>query len=177
MNAKPLEDFSRLNGTHGLGTIETTRGALVKAFGEPQYEELSGDKTTVEWDIEFEDGTIATVYDYKREDGGYYDGKGVLLDDFTEYDFSIGGNDPKAVELVKEALSKVPDMPKITSRRKEVQAIEYRLTFEINGEEWNWIGYLADNFSGSDWYFNGEPATDPEWAEDLDLFSLADDAE
>jgi hypothetical protein len=36
---------------------------LVEVFGEP---EGGGDKTTAEWALEFEDGTVATIYDWKE---------------------------------------------------------------------------------------------------------------
>jgi len=36
---------------------------LVAVFGEP---EGGGDKTTVEWCLAFEDGTVATIYDWKE---------------------------------------------------------------------------------------------------------------
>lgn len=107
MNAKPITDWNKLVGTHGQGTIETTRGALVRAFGEPQFEELTGDKISVEWSIEFEDGTIATIYDWKRYGSGYYgedEEDAELLGDNEPYDYSIGGESKKAYELVVQAL-------------------------------------------------------------------------
>lgn len=163
-------------GTSGQGQVLTTRGALVKAFGEPHYEEISGDKTTIEWDLEFEDGTIATIYDYKREGGGYYagDNGGELLDDFEEYEFYIGGHDKRAVDLVKEKLAEITELPKITERKKVVLALEYHLTFKIGEDEWTWVGYFNDSHTGDYWYLNGKPASQPEWAEDLDLYELAD---
>lgn len=36
---------------------------LIEAFGEPTFR--YGDKVEAEWVIEFADGTLATVYDYK----------------------------------------------------------------------------------------------------------------
>lgn len=100
MNARPLKDLNKINGTYLQGELVTTRKALVRAFGEPQFEELSGDKTSIEWLLEFEDGTIATIYDYKREGSGYYGEEGELLADDEEYDYHIGGADLRALELV-----------------------------------------------------------------------------
>jgi hypothetical protein len=52
-----------INGTGLQGKIVTTYDKLVAVFGEP--DERNGDKTTVEWHLRFEDGTVASIYDWK----------------------------------------------------------------------------------------------------------------
>ena len=53
---RPLDPFI-------LGMVEATYDKLVSLFGEP---EITGhDKTQVEWAIEWSDGTISTIYDWK----------------------------------------------------------------------------------------------------------------
>ena len=52
-----------INGTCLQGYIETTYDELVSVFGEPTT--LKGDKVTVEWKIQFSDGTVASIYDWK----------------------------------------------------------------------------------------------------------------
>jgi len=52
------------NMTSRVGYVETYYHRLVEVFGEP--DSLGGDKTTCEWCLEFEDGTIATIYDWKE---------------------------------------------------------------------------------------------------------------
>ena len=52
-----------VNGTSLQGHITTTYAELVEKFGEPNC--FGGDKTTVEWALEFGDGTVATIYDWK----------------------------------------------------------------------------------------------------------------
>ena len=51
------------NGTSLQGYVQAYYHQLVEVFGEP---EAGGDKTTVEWCLEFEDGTVATIYDWKE---------------------------------------------------------------------------------------------------------------
>lgn len=85
-------------GTFLQGYIETTRAELTKAFGAPtEYEE--GDKVTIEWGIQFEDGTIATIYDWKRYELG-------TPTDPEFISYNVGGLTPRALELVKSFLFK-----------------------------------------------------------------------
>ena len=85
-------------GTFLQGHIETTRAELTRVFGEPtHYEE--GDKVTLEWGILFEDGTIATIYDWKRYELGTPTDPEVLQ-------WHIGGLTARAVDLVKSSISK-----------------------------------------------------------------------
>jgi len=92
--------FTRTEETAGTwlqGSVLTTRAKLTNAFGEPiQYEENDG-KVTIEWGIKFEDGTIATIYDWKRYELGT-----PSEDELITY--NIGGFVPQAVDLVLKAL-------------------------------------------------------------------------
>lgn len=94
-----------LNGSHLQGYVETTFAKLEKVFGPSQGE---GDKTTQNWVLEFEDGTIATIYDWKT----YSTPKG-------RFEWHVGGFDKKAVELVEQAIQgsheKVDNFPESTS--------------------------------------------------------------
>lgn len=56
------KDRSKANGTSLRGYIYTTYDNIVEHFGEPEH--TSG-KTNVEWLIEFDDGLVATLYDWK----------------------------------------------------------------------------------------------------------------
>jgi hypothetical protein len=78
-----------VNGTSLQGYMQAYYHQLVVVFGEP---EGGGDKTTVEWCLSFEDGTVATIYDWKE-----YDTPTGL------YRWHIGGRSPKAVDRVKRA--------------------------------------------------------------------------
>jgi hypothetical protein len=47
--------------------IRTTVNSLVKALGEPRWEDNSGDdKVNFEWNCETEDGDVFTIYDWKE---------------------------------------------------------------------------------------------------------------
>ena len=87
------------SGTHLQGRVEVSYEKLVGIFGEP----MEGDeyKVDAEWLLEFEDGTVATIYNYK--DGKSYDAIGGLE---TEYivDWHIGGMENKVVSRIKELL-------------------------------------------------------------------------
>jgi hypothetical protein len=68
----------------------TTYKRLVKCFGKPLGPSADG-KVDVEWAILFEDGTFATIHNYKT--GPEYLGKnGIPVDQITEW--SIGGYTP-----------------------------------------------------------------------------------
>ena len=79
------------NGTSLKGYVTATYAELVATFGEP---EAGGDKTTAEWALEFEDGTVATIYDWKTYE--------TPLD---TYAWHIGGRDYMAVERIYEAMN------------------------------------------------------------------------
>jgi hypothetical protein len=92
------------NGTSLQGSIVTTYAELVQVFGQPDYgPDADMDKTTCEWALQFEDGTIATIYDWKTRGTPY-----------GQYDWHIGGSSgffggdagagQRAVEYVTEAI-------------------------------------------------------------------------
>ena len=63
----PLDDQSRLNGSHKVGDLDLSFEKLIGTFGEPNLGS-DGYKTDVEWGIELDDGTIASIYNYKNHD-------------------------------------------------------------------------------------------------------------
>ena len=93
MEIKRTEEIA---GTSLMGYTETTRAELVRAFGEPVEYGL-GDKVTIEWGLEFPDGEIATIYDWKR----YEKGSPKLNE---SYPYHIGGHTNRALLLVEQAL-------------------------------------------------------------------------
>ena len=64
----------KFDGTHLQGRMYATRRELTEVFGEPfDYTDGSVDsdgKVTTEWLIEFEDGVLTTIYDWKRYESG-----------------------------------------------------------------------------------------------------------
>ena len=81
------------------GYVRATMRELHTAFGEPTFF-YPGDKVTVEWRVRFENGTFATIYDYKRYDDGVPD-----MDEVYEY--HVGGANDNSLILVLDAVMKV----------------------------------------------------------------------
>lgn len=91
MQAIVLDYWSdKVNGSHLQGSTCTTFATLTELLGKGLG---GGDKTTQEWVIEFSDGTVATVYDWKE----YSTPRGL-------YDWHIGGKSRKAVQYVEDLL-------------------------------------------------------------------------
>jgi len=90
------EYTNEANMTSLQGYIDSTYQQLVRLFGEPN----DGDdyKVQKEWVLKFEDGTIATIYDYKMGDCYNGSGEGVHYSDVT--DWHIGGHNETALNHV-----------------------------------------------------------------------------
>jgi len=69
---------------------------LVETFGEPTFKG-DMDKISVEWCLEFEDGTVATIYDWETPFKAVHNRL-----------WHVGGFSYKAHELVREALDFSP---------------------------------------------------------------------
>ena len=89
------------NGTCLQGYADATYDALVAAFGEP----TTGDEYKVDWEwvVRFDDGTVATVYNWKN--GPNYCGPVAGKKATQITDWHIGGNDPRAITLVGGVLA------------------------------------------------------------------------
>ena len=88
------------NGTSLQGEINVSYQKLIELFGEPTPSDEY--KSDAEWEIEFEDGTIATIYNWKN--GKNYLGEnGSDVEDIRNW--HIGGFNKKAVELVEEIIN------------------------------------------------------------------------
>jgi hypothetical protein len=90
-----MKQTNKTDGTSFQAHLESSYGNLVYHLGNPHItakENVDG-KTDAEWNFEFTDGTIATIYNYK--DGKNYLGeKGKAVEDITVW--HIGGFDKKA---------------------------------------------------------------------------------
>lgn len=84
------KDYAAANGTSLCGYINTTFAHLEAVLGAPIE---GGDKTTAEWVIVFEDGTVATVYDWK-----------LSSTPLGLYNWHVGGRDASAVDKVGDLL-------------------------------------------------------------------------
>lgn len=97
------QDIIDASGTHFLGTISISYYELLKRFGEP----TDGDYYTMDasWSIRFEDGTVATIYNYKN--GKNYNGPvGIPVEEI--YNWNIGGHEPKALDYIIDLLMNKP---------------------------------------------------------------------
>lgn len=92
-----------INGTSLQGEIVTTRAEIEAVFGQPTYStQDEWEKVTTEWDITFSDGTVATIYDWKRYEMG-------APKMYESYGWHIGGRTHYAVSLVTQAMKEDKD--------------------------------------------------------------------
>jgi hypothetical protein len=97
------------NMTGLKGCFPITYAELVEIFGRPKYGPNADlDKTTCEWALTFEDGTVATIYDYKTN-----------RTPMGLYEWHIGGHDELAYTHVVDTI--------IMHRDKLVQMIRNHL--------------------------------------------------
>lgn len=86
-------------GTSLVGEIKVDYSKLKQTFGQPT--ESDGYKSDAEWEVEFENGVVATIYNWKN--GKNYCGKnGTPKTKITNW--HVGGESTEAVKLVKQAL-------------------------------------------------------------------------
>ena len=89
---------SHVNGTSYLGRFNADYDLLISKLGEPtdSFDEY---KTDAEWIIEFEDGNVATIYNWK--DGKNYCGEeGLPVEHIKEW--HIGGRNVCVVEWIED---------------------------------------------------------------------------
>jgi hypothetical protein len=92
------------NGTHLQGNVGATYQELVEVFGEPIRHESDGtthmsNKVDAEWRISFEDGTVATIYNYKNG-LNYLGAEGKRVSEISMW--NVCGYDERAVTLVND---------------------------------------------------------------------------
>jgi hypothetical protein len=101
MNFKTHNDSDiDVNGTAYQGAIRESFEKLLEVFGTP-LGASSDNKVDVEWEIEFGNGIVATIYNWK--DGNAYCGKDGL-DPVEITDWHIGGKNQHSVWEVEEYL-------------------------------------------------------------------------
>jgi len=92
------------NGTHLQGNVGATYQELVEVFGEPIRYDSDGtthmsNKVDAEWRITFEDGTKATIYNYKNG-LNYLGAEGKRVSQIMMW--NVGGYSERAVTLVND---------------------------------------------------------------------------
>ena len=96
------------SGTSLVGYLEDTSFyRLIEMFGRPGTDNHDDYKCDAQWDIEFDDGSVATIYNWKN--GLNYIGKidkdgnhGLQLTDITYW--NVGGKDPKVLDRIMTML-------------------------------------------------------------------------
>lgn len=87
-----------VNGTHRQGYVDADYKHLLGLLGKPN--DGDGYKVDWEWNIEFEDGTVATLYNWKS--GPNYGYPQTTADDITTW--NVGGHNSEALENIKKIL-------------------------------------------------------------------------
>lgn len=88
------------NGTSLQGHVNIKYHELVGLFGEPS--DGDGYKVQKEWVLRFEDGTVATIYDWKWGDDYNGEGNGTYYTEVPEW--NIGGHNINAVHCVLDVI-------------------------------------------------------------------------
>ena len=106
INIAKTEFMEKVNWTSGQGSILTTHNKLKKALG--KYER-GYDKTSVDYAIMLDDGTVFMVYDYK-----YYGKDSAYRNPDKEIEFSIGAHDKvggaKALVFLNQILKECEEL-------------------------------------------------------------------
>ena len=95
------ESMEWWDGSHLQGYAGTHYDALVRAFGEPTT--CDGFKVDWQWLIKFDDGTVATVYNWKNGPNYLGNHEGKKPNQITQW--HVGGKADRALTLVREVLS------------------------------------------------------------------------
>jgi hypothetical protein len=93
MNYRVTNSYKDANLTGLLDYVNTTYATLYKIFGKPISGSSDG-KTNSEWIIRFDDGEVATIYNYKTG-----------MTPTEEYDWHIGGNNRVVVNRIRQLVN------------------------------------------------------------------------
>ena len=93
-------------GTSLRGYIKVTYETLCSIFGEPNGSD--GYKSDAEWEVEWSDGTVATIYNWK--DGKNYCGEEDGLDAEDIVEWHIGGKSYGVVDRIERLVKKVEEI-------------------------------------------------------------------
>ena len=121
-----------IDGTYLRGRIETTHTQLLDVFGDSA--DGDGYKIDAEWIILFEDGEVATIYNWKNG-FNYLGGEGKRVEDIT--DWHVGGSTLDAPARVKAILAEasepcfLDDMPAPSEELKNHPDSKQGKTFPV----------------------------------------------
>jgi hypothetical protein len=94
--------FIDINNTHKKGDLIADYNSIIQKFGKPSlcFDDIKSD---YEWQIEFSDGLVAAIYDYKIGINYCGEDEGEILTE-GEHSWSIGGSDPRVVKRIQEII-------------------------------------------------------------------------
>jgi len=96
---------NKTTGTCYQGTIKTSFTALCHMLGKPEFL-INNFKSDVQWVLTFDDGSIATIYNWK--DGKNYLGEeGTPIVQITNW--NVGGHNERALKNVERLLGRKGD--------------------------------------------------------------------
>ena len=95
------EVSGKTNGTCFQGDFRAHYTDLIKLFGKPTFEDTSDGKVQAEWVLQFKDGRMATIYDWKQ-----YDTEIIHV-----RDWHIGGHNKIIVPRVKQITDELEEPP------------------------------------------------------------------
>jgi hypothetical protein len=98
------DDSIHTSGTCLRGHITTSYANLVDVFGEPMKDGFDDYKSDAEWVVQFEDGSVATIYNYKNG-MNYCGSEGTPTHRIK--DWNIGGYDTAVVTYIIDALKEI----------------------------------------------------------------------
>ena len=100
LSVKPAKSQA-VNGTSLKGYISADYSTLVEVFG-PPHSDGDGYKVDAEWMLQFSNGVVATIYNWK--DGRNYCGEdGLDVEDITEW--HVGGKSALAEQTVDQYIA------------------------------------------------------------------------
>ena len=86
--------FIDADGTHLMGYVNASYKFLVRVFGEPLSDSSGDGKVKAEWIVEFDDGTVGTIYDYKSSKTPQ-----------QNTHWHVGGHSKKVVTMIQSKLN------------------------------------------------------------------------
>lgn len=95
-----------IDGTFLQGHITCDYKTLTKVFGFPLQRGFDNYKTDAEWRVKFEDGTVASIYNWKNGHN-YLGTAGTPVTKIT--DWNVGGRDKHTVDRVQSAIKEYQD--------------------------------------------------------------------
>jgi len=100
---RPPYDYGLIHLSSKKGEISATFDKLTSVFGEPTQQSYEfGEKSDCEWVIEWDDGMVGTIYNWKN--GKSYMGEdGLEIQDIT--DWCIGGHQDTVVDRINNLLT------------------------------------------------------------------------